>query len=99
MPLPPPRSHRISLSDASTLVRSRSTVVKGGFFFRKELDELLAQPSCSGIRYYYAKDSSGNDTIILVGVDQEGNDLVQGVLMEDSFFCPPFCGNANALNS
>lgn len=99
MALPDPRSHRISLTDATAQTKQRSGSVKGGFFHRKELDDLLAQPGCAGLRFYYGRKADQRDTIVLVGVDGDGNDLVQGVILEDHFDCPPWCGNANALNS
>ena len=99
MPLPGPRSHRVSLADAAALTKRRSGATKGGFFFRKELDEILAQAGCAGIRYYHAQKADGTETIVLVGVDGDGNDMTQGVIMEDHFDCPPHCGAANALNS
>ena len=100
MPLPNPKSHRIALSAAADQVRSAAKPAqKGGLFLRKELDELLAQSGCAGLRYYYGRNAKGEDTLILVGVDKDGNDQLQGVVMEDCFLCPPFCGTANSLNS
>jgi len=100
MALPAPKSHRITLNDATDQARrSPKGPHKGGLFLRKDLDDLLAQPGCAGLRYYYGRKADGADTLILVGVDADGNDLVQGVVMEDSFLCPPVCGAANALNS
>lgn len=100
MALPDPRSHRISVADAAAQTRRyREGQQKGGFFLRKELDELLAQPGCSGLRYYYGRKVDGQESLLLVGVDKDGNDLVQGIIMEESFLCPPICGSANALNS
>ena len=100
MPLPDPRSHRISLDEAATQARRHlGGPHKGGLFLRAELDQLLAQPGCAGLRYYYGRKSEGQDSLILVGVDKEGNDMTQGVVMEESFLCPPWCGTANALNS
>jgi len=106
MALPDPKSHRIALDEAAAQARrSRegqhkgSLSIKGGLFLRKELDELLAQSGCAGLRYYYGRKSKGQDTLILVGVDKEGNDIVQGVVLEETFICPPICGTANVLNS
>lgn len=99
MALPDFKSHRISLADAVTHTQKNDGSIKGGFFFRKDLDDLLAQPGCAGVRYYYGKDSKGNETIVLVGVDGNGDDLSQGVIMEDGFWCPPWCGSSNLMNS
>ena len=100
MALPNPKGHSISLSDAAAQTkRANDGGLKGGLFLRKELDDLLAQPGCSGVRYYYGVDAKGADSLILVGVDKDGNDMATGVLMEFSFPCPPFCGDGNSLNS
>lgn len=100
MALPDPKSHRVPLVEAAAQARRfREGQHKGGYFHRKDLDELLAQPGCVGLRYYYGRKVEGQDTLVLVGVDKEGNDLIQGVVMEDGFWCPPLCGAANVLNS
>jgi hypothetical protein len=109
MALPDPKSHRISLDEAAAQARRHrgppsggppsGNPHKGGLFLRAELDQLLAQPGCAGLRYYYGRKSEGEDTLILVGVDKEGNDMTEGVLLEESFLCPPICGTANVLNA
>jgi hypothetical protein len=100
MALPDPKSHRISLDEAAAQAkRHRGGPHKGGMFLRAELDQLLAQPGCAGLRFYYGRKADGQDTLILVGVDEKGNDMEQGVLLEDHFLCPPWCGSANALNT
>jgi hypothetical protein len=71
---------------------------KGGSFSRDIFDQILAQPGCSGIRYYYAKKDDGTPTIVLVGVDGGGNDMTSGVLGEETYPCPPVCGSPNQLN-
>ena len=100
MALPDPKSHRISLDEAAAQIkRGRGGPQKGGMFLRAELDQLLAQPGCSGLRYYYGRNAGGQETLILVGVDEKGNDMEQGVLLEESFLCPPICGATKALNA
>lgn len=99
MALPDPKGHRISLKEAvEQTKRYRDSMQRGGLFLRKELDELLAQPGCSGMRFYFGRKEAA-DTLILVGVDKEGNDLVNGVLLDIHFPCPPVCGNGSLLNS
>ena len=38
-------------------------------------------------------------TDIIDEIDEDENDLCDGVLGDKSYLCPPVCGNANALNS
>lgn len=79
--------------------RYRESMHKGGLFLRKDLDELLAQKGCAGLRYYYGRSGLGEDTLVLVGVDEQGNDMASGVLMDNGFPCPIWCGDGNSLNS
>jgi hypothetical protein len=108
MALPEPKDHRISLSDAAALTRryqdqagkaAGEEVPKCALFLRKLIDEMMAQPGCSGIRVYYGRTLTDEDTLVLVGVDQKGDDMAEGTLLEDPFFCPPICGGGNALNT
>jgi hypothetical protein len=100
MALPSPKGHRIPLSEAAEQTkRHRDSMIKGGLFLRQEVDELLAQPGCSGLRFYYGRNQAGADTLILVGVDQNGKDITDGVLLDIHFPCPPVCDDNNALNS
>lgn len=99
MALPSPQGHRIPLTEAvEQTKRHRSSMTIGGMFLRPELDELLAQPGCSALRFYYGRDKEGQDTLILVGVDKDGNDMVNGMLLDFHFPCPPVCADKNALN-
>jgi len=49
---------------------------KGGFFGKDAIIELLNQPDCIGIRYYYGRSDDGMKNLILVGVNKEGNDIL-----------------------
>lgn len=73
---------------------------KGGFFGAEAIQQLLDQEGCIGIRYYYAIDSNGSPTIVLVGVDAHGNDQIgdQGACMDMAIPCPGICSDPNALN-
>ena len=71
---------------------------KGGYFDRNIFDKILAQPGVAGIRYYYAAKDDGTPTIVLVGVDTTGSDMIQGVIGEWSSPCPPICGSQNQLS-
>jgi len=95
--------HVVSLDSAAHFVKNfKSNPVapstKGGYFGRNIFDKILAQPGTVGIRYYYAAKDDGTPTLVLVGVDSTGNDLVQGVIGEVTFPCPPYCSVTNALN-
>ena len=96
--------HDIALNDAASLTRNfrdraGKNAIKGGFFGQAALQQLLDQDGVVGIRYYYAQENDGRPVLVLVGVGNDGNDMVEGFVLERSIPCPPFCGLFNELNS
>lgn len=81
--------------------RFRETINPGdkiaGCFEAGQVKELLAQENCEGMRYYYGI-NNGQPVLILVGVDSNGNDMVDGMILEMSLPCPVYCSAANPLN-
>ena len=71
---------------------------KGGYFARSIFEKILGQPGSVGIRYYYAAKDDGTPTLVLVGVDSTGNDMVKGVVGEVTTPCPPLCSSSNELS-
>jgi len=61
----------------------------GGFFDKNDAAALIQQQSAVGIRYYHALQRDGAATLLLVGVDEAGNDLVQGEPVRLSLPNPP----------
>lgn len=102
MPLPPQSDHRVTRAEAAEFVRrQREAAGKGdevcGFFFRKPVEELLAQKGCAGIRIYNGRNEKGGPAMVLVGVDEAGNDMAEGVVLERHYPCPPFCDESGLL--
>ena len=93
--LPEPKSHVIGLAEAKDLVfRHRADhpdQPRAGLFHRASLDTLLAQAGCVGARIYRGKSTDERRHFVLVGVNGEGFDLVDGVVMEREYPCPPYC--------
>lgn len=71
---------------------------KGVAYGRIQIETLLAQPGCNGIRMYFAKEVDGGETLVLVGVDANGNDMLN-LIIESGKRCPTECGANNALNT
>ncbi|MBD0285543.1 MAG: hypothetical protein ICV79_08980 [Flavisolibacter sp.] len=46
------------------------------FIGRNILSQILVQPGCIGIKFYNAYNEEGQKTLVYVGVDQEGNDML-----------------------
>ena len=94
-------SNDIPLALASMMTESYQKLnqgkKKGGCFPKSEVMDLLNQPGCAFLRYYFGNDAGGNLTIVLAGVDENGDDMISK-LKNMSDPCPPNCGSPNALN-
>lgn len=96
--------HNISLDEAGTLTRNYRMAagrgaVKGRYFSRVSLEQLLMQDGVVGVRYYYAEDQSGHPQMVLVGVDAQGKDLTEGFVISNGLPVSRFHEQANPLNS
>jgi hypothetical protein len=96
--------HSITLGEASKLTanyrrRAGKGAVTGGYFSREAIERILKQEGCVGLRYYFAETDDGRPTLILVGVDAQGEDLIGGFLVDLALPCPPHCSSRNPLNS
>lgn len=95
--------HDIPLAQAAEWTKNyrdaNPGAIKGHFFGKGAIKEILDQANCVGIRIYYALDDAGTKQLIVVGVMADTNDISAGLLAERSIQCPPTCGVANALNS
>ena len=103
MPFTGQENHTISLQDAAVLTKryrdANINAAKGGFFGEDAIKDILNQPGCVGIRYYFALDVANVLKVVLVGTDANENDLVNGEIAEFSVMCPTICGINNPLNS
>lgn len=94
--------HHITLSDASELTAAWHAKNPGETYatiFPAEVyHALLNQESVTHIRSYSAINLEGNNTLVLLGVDSDGNDIVDGLLFELGPQCPPYCGLASSLS-
>ena len=87
--------HEIALSEALQIVANfrknpQAPKSQGSSFDRGAFDKILAQPGCEKIKMYWAQEK-GKFTVVLVGVDAAGKDMVAGTIMERGGFCPPYC--------
>ena len=94
----------ITLREGSEMTkRYRDTIQPGeviGVFMGKEkIKAILDQSECVGIRFYFAKDDNNENTLVVVGVDQNENDITDGLIADKLKKCPPICSNTNPLNN
>lgn len=100
----PPRDHKIPKEKAREKTkRYKEKKAKQDRFpvlayHAEAFRRILEQPRCVGIRAYPGEHEDGSLTTILVGVDADGNDMVEGELMQDPLTCPPYCSDDNDLN-
>ncbi len=103
--------HEISLKDAAKMTKAFRTFpltqlgtllsgVKGYKIDKNALQALMDQEECVSVRFYLALNGilSPKLTLVAVGVDVNGNDILD-LIMDDMDFCPPDCPEDNELNS
>ncbi|MGD1046073.1 MAG: hypothetical protein ABR936_12260 [Bacteroidota bacterium] len=88
--------HEIALSEGLQLVANfrknpQAPTSQGASFERGAFEKILAQQGCEKIKFYWAQEPNGKFTVVLVGVDAAGKDMVAASLMEKSQDCPPYC--------
>lgn len=65
----------------------------------EKLLEVMKQDGCVGIRAYKSLSQTDGEQLIFVGVDENGNDMVKGLILNRVHSCPTYCSTSNALNS
>lgn len=104
MALPPKKDQAITLEAASQLTAnfrrtSQPNPVIAAGFWKETVQKILDQTGCVALRIYYGQNPDGSPAPVLVGVNDKGDDLTAGILGDDNYPCPPFCGAPNPLNS
>lgn len=70
-----------------------------GAFNASAIRAILDQAGCVGLRYYRGRTQGGDAAMILVGVDSDGNNMSDGILVDSHFPCPPYCPDDDDLTS
>ncbi|MEO5826897.1 MAG: hypothetical protein ABIR59_13485 [Gemmatimonadales bacterium] len=94
------RDHHISQAEAVALIGAHKRtdgVPHAWMFSRGIIDDILAQPKCSGVRIYMAG-AGAETTVVVVGTDAGNDDLADGVIAEVAWPCPPICSTASPLD-
>jgi hypothetical protein len=60
----------------SSYRQANATDTIGYFVGRNILEQVLAQPGCVGIKFYNAYNEAGSKTLVYVGVNAEGNNML-----------------------
>jgi hypothetical protein len=70
-------------------------------FDRAAFDTLLDQDKCRSIRVYFGMDEKEQVRLVIVGVDENGNDILEEQdeeILEDGIRCPDSCPLPSPLN-
>ncbi len=95
--------HHISLTEASTMTHAFQNAQQfQGMTIACMMDnnsyqEVIDQPGCVNLRTYFALDDQNNLTIVLVGVNALGQDMVNGIILERSTRCLVLCDHNSPL--
>lgn len=93
---------QITLQEAKTLVNASKkkfpNKLHSFFLGSNHYQSILEQENCIGIRIINAFNESKNaETLVLVGVDTEGNDMCDGIIVDKLEPCPSFCPTSTEL--
>ncbi len=86
----------ITLEEAVQLThafqKQNPNATKSYLLGRKIIDKIMQQPDCHGLRIYPGLDLDAKQTnLILIGVDQRGEDIKDGIIADRFQHCPPHC--------
>ena len=106
----PNTNHQISLATAASYTKAfRATVPvdpQGQYlepialaYGKTDMLALLNQTGCEGFRVYFGIDENGNKQLVFTAVDINGDDMYNGILVDEGLTCPKICGKPNPLNA
>lgn len=92
----------ISLSEAISFTHKyqdkHPSSAKAFYVSKNKLNEILNQEKCVGIRIYNGFDIAENkENRVLVGVDNQNEDLTEGIIIERLNVCPKYCPEDSKL--
>lgn len=89
--------HFITLAEAATMTHAYQNapqfqgLTKSCMMDNGSYQQVMTQPGCEGVRTYFALDDANKLTIVVVGVDANGNDMTNGIILERAWHCPSIC--------
>lgn len=83
------------------------------FMGKNIIEEILAQPGCVGVRFFYGLNETGIRQLVLAGVDKDGNNILEfdvvgedgkifkrrGIVADMAKSCPPYCGGTTTTTT
>jgi len=74
--------HKLAVNLIQTYQNTYPESFTGVTIGRNIIDQILAQPGCVGMRFYDAINEEGQKTLVYVGIDASGNDMLKQVVVE-----------------
>lgn len=74
-----------------------STDVRAVCFDKSLINDILIQDGCTGMRIYFGLDESNQHTAVIVGIDNNGDDMLDCII-DNGASCPINCSTPNDLN-
>lgn len=95
-------SEVVSLTEAQSYTHAfqnqNSDAIKAYFAGTNKIKLILEQEGCIGIRFYNGYDvESGKTNLVLVGVNEAGEDMELDTILERLIPCPPICAHKSSL--
>ncbi|KUF46474.1 hypothetical protein AS361_04890 [Myroides marinus] len=82
----------------SLFQKQNPNAINSYFIGIEKLQELLKQNNCIGMRIYPGiNNQTEQSNLVLIGVDKNGVDISEGVILEELITCPPLCPNESSL--
>ena len=69
-------THELGAELVGNYRKAHPNDVQGYIIGKEILNQILAQPGCAGIQFYNAINEQGQKTLVYVGLDQNGKQLV-----------------------
>ena len=71
---------------------------KAYFVGLEKINLILEQENCIGVRIYDGYNSeTKKENRVIVGVDHQGEDMIEGVIVEELTSCPNHCPKSSSL--
>jgi hypothetical protein len=70
-------SHELGAEFITAYREAHPNENRGYHIGRNIIDQILAQPGCVGMRFYYGLNEAGQKTLVYVGIDADGKDIVK----------------------
>jgi len=77
-------SHEMAADFITAYDKAYPADTKWFYMGKNILEQILAQPGCAGIRFYNGINEKGQKTLVYIGVDESGNDIVRKVVVEEN---------------